>query len=383
MKIIAMLLTAIMAFFSWIASPFLPDKPERTDFIVDGKYWGFSTSEKTMSNFLKLTEAEDTETIYEIFSPTAREEAENLKDKIPEVIEFFNEDMTSWESTTGYGEGNSIGGLVMKDSWDYLIYTDDGNYCCSISNTTIDISNSDNEGFYSIAIYPEGYGKDCSGYGYNQAGIFIFYPPDKQYDENIMEKIISQADIYDLFYDTAKTESLNEQIKAWKEFLDENLVSWEFQDYIISKDKISDENVIKRELMFQINTTDVVYRCNVRDITRENGENLGIYSIAMYPEELYIEYSKLGYDEPGIFHKRLTIKSDKDFLDGGGLVTLTTSLPATVTCDSKYIEVTQKDAYTWEAVLPNQLSIFDFTATTEDESVTCKVTNYSKDSDTE
>ena len=109
----------------------------------------------------------------------------------------------------------------------------------------------------------------------------------------------------------------------------------------------------------------------------------GIYSIAMYPEKLSMEYSRLGYDESGIFHKRLTIKSDKDFLDGGGLVTLTTSLPATVTCDSKYIEVIQKDEYTWEAVLPNQLSTFDFTATAEDESVTCKVTSYSKDSDIE
>ena len=370
MKIIAMLLTAIMAFFSWIASPFLPDKPERTDFIVDGKYWGFSTSEKTMSNFLMLTDAEDADTIYEIFSPAAREEAENLKDKIPEVIEFFNEDMISWESTTGYGEMDSIDGLIMKDSWDYLIYTDNVNYCCTISNTKTDINNSDNEGFYSIAIYPEGYGKDCS-YGYNEAGIFIFYPPDKQYNESIMEKIISKTDIYDLFCDTAKTESLNEQIKAFKEFLNENLVSWEFQDYITSKDKISDENVIKRELMFKLNTKDVVYRCNVRDITRENGENLGIYSIVMYPEELYLEYSRLGYDETGIFHKRLTIKPDKEQLEGEGVVTLTTSLPATVICDRKYIEVTQKDAYTWEAVLPT--GFFDFTATTEDESVTCRV----------
>lgn len=381
MKVIAMLLTAIIAFFSWIASPFLPDKPERTDFIVDGKYWGFSTSEKTMSNFLKLTEAEDADTIYEIFSPAAREEAENLKDKIPEVIEFFNEDMTSWKSTTGYGEMDSVDGLIMKDSWDYLIYTDDVNYCCSISNTRTDINNSDNEGFYSIAIYPEYYNKDCSGYGYDQAGIFIFYPPDKQYNENIMEKIISQTNIYDLFCDTAKTESLNEQIKTFKEFLNENLVSWEFQDYITSKDNIS--NVIKRELMFKLNTKDVIYRCNVRDITKENGENLGIYSIAMYPEELYSEYSRLGYDETGIFHKKLTIKPDKDILDGGGIVTLTTSLEATVTCDRKYIELTQKDAYTWQAVIPNQLSVFDFTATTKDESVTCKVTSYSKDSDTE
>lgn len=381
MKVIAMLLTAIIAFFSWIASPFLPDNPERTDFIVDGKYWGFSTSEKTMSNFLRLTEAEDADTIYEIFSPAAREEAENLKDKISEVMEFFNEDMTSWKSTTGYGEMDSVDGLIMKDSWDYLIYTDNVNYCCSISNTRTDINNSDNEGFYSITIYPEDYNKDCSGYGYDQAGIFIFYPPDKQYNENIMEKIISQTNIYDLFCDTAKTESLNEQIKTFKEFLNENLVSWEFQDYITSKDNIS--NVIKRELMFKLNTKDIIYRCNVRDITKENGENLGIYSIAMYPEELYPEYSRLGYDETGIFHKKLTIKHDKDILDGGGIVTLTTSLEATVTCDRKYIELTQKDAYTWQAVIPNQLSVFDFTATTKDESVTCKVTSYSKDSDTE
>ncbi len=51
-------------------------------------------------------------------------------------------------------------------------------------------------------------------------------------------------------------------------------------------------------------------------------------------------------------------------------------------CDALYITVTQKDAYIWEALLPNGLDVYIFITTTKDESVTCKVTTYySEDSD--
>ena len=59
-----MIFTTIIAFFSWIISPFVP---ERTDFVVDGKYVGFSSPNKLMDNFLLLTEGEDADGIYTIF----------------------------------------------------------------------------------------------------------------------------------------------------------------------------------------------------------------------------------------------------------------------------------------------------------------------------
>lgn len=194
MKLIIMIFTSIIAFFSWALSPFLPDKPERTDFVVDGKYVGFSSPDKLMDNFLLLTDEEDVEEIYTIFSPKARGEAENLQGKITELIQFFNESMISWKHDGGYGESSSVGGTsVFQDYPQYLLHTDDTTYSCKIDITKIDTGNSDNEGFYSILIYPDEMYQYCSGFGDDKGGIYIFYPADEEYQGDIIKKIISSA----------------------------------------------------------------------------------------------------------------------------------------------------------------------------------------------
>lgn len=285
MKFIVMILTAIIAFFSWIISPFVP---ERTEFVVDGKYVGFSSPNKLMDNFLLLTEAEDVDGIYTVFSPKAKKESENLKEKIPELIQFFNENMTSWETDGGYGESSSVGGpVVFQDYPQYLLYTDSTTYSCKMDITKIDTGNSDNEGFYSILIFPDGMHKYCSGFGDGKSGI------------------------YNLFTQTAKdnSQNLQKEIPDFINFINDKVSSWEFNTYLTEKGTISGENVIKRELVFLIHTDDETYRCNIRDVIedRENGKNSGIYSIAIYPEDMYFEYNTLGYYEPGIFTKSLTI----------------------------------------------------------------------------
>lgn len=65
-----------------------------------------------MENFLLLllTDEEDAEGIYTIFSPNVREETENLQEKITELIYFFNESMLSWEFNTYITEKRAIGG---------------------------------------------------------------------------------------------------------------------------------------------------------------------------------------------------------------------------------------------------------------------------------
>lgn len=392
MKIIAMLLTAIIAFFSWIISPFVP---ERTEFVVDGKYVGFSSPNKLMDNFLLLTEGEDADGIYTIFSPKAKNESENLQEKIPELIQFFNENMTSWETDGGYGESSSVGGpVVFQDYPDYLLHTEDTTYSCRMNITKIDTGNADNEGFYSITIFPDDMNQYCSGFGDDKGGIYIFYPPDEAYQGDIMEKMVSLAKaensngIYDLFAQTAKdsSENLQEDIPDLMNFFNDKVTSWEFYTYLTEKRTLSGENVINRELLFFLHTNDETYRCNIRDIIedKENGKNLGVYSIAIYPEDMYFEYSTLGYEEPGIFRKSLTIKPSNDDVDGGGIVTLTTSVEATVTCDSPHVTLTQKDPYTWEAYLLNGTYAADFIATSNGESATCRVTvDESEDSDVE
>ena len=381
MKLIIMIISSIVAFFSWIISPFVP---ERTDFVVDEKYVGFSSSKKLMENFLLLTDEEDTEGIYTIFSPNVREETENLQEKITELIYFFNKSMLSWEPDGGYGESSSVGGpVVFKDYPLYLLHTDDTTYSCKFDITKINTGNTDKEGFYSILIYPDEISKYCSGFGNDKGGIYIFYPADEEYQGDIMEKIVSLANaknsnsIYDLFAQTAKdnSENLQEKILDLINFFNDKVISWEFNTYITEKGAIGGENVIKRELMFLIHTNDETYQCNIRDIIedKENGKNLGIYSIAIYPEEMYFEYSTLGYYEPGIFRKSLTIKPSDENIDGGGVVTLTTSKEATITCDSPHVTLTQKDDLTWEAYLLNGFYVADFTASWKDEIATCRV----------
>ena len=394
MKIIVMLFTTVIAFFSSIFSFFLPDKPERTDFIVDGEYWGFSTAEKTMSNFLHLVEEEDTENIYAIFSQPAKENAENLQFKISELIQFLNENMTSWEYSSGMGDASyRLNDIKDREYYSYLLYTDDTTYACDIREVRMDTAQTENEGFYSISIYPEDLTKDCYGYGVENPGIYIFYPQKEVYQQDRMETLLSLSktensqNIYNLFAQTAKdnTENLEEKIKTLMDFFNENVTSWRFESCIAEKGMLSGEKVLKREFMFTLYTEDVPYRCNIRDMVQdsEEGESLGIYGIATYPEELY-KYAQLGWNEPGIFQKELTIKPNDAFLDGGGVVTLTTSLEANLTCNRRYKKKKKKSPYTWEALLPNELGLYRFTATTKQESVTCTVAaSYSEDSDVE
>ncbi|MCI7657668.1 DUF5104 domain-containing protein [Anaerotignum sp.] len=209
-----------------------------------------------------------------------------------------------------------------------------------------------------------------------------------------MRKIVSFAEagnndgMYDLFSERAKNDSedLKKDIQDLMGFFNDKVTSWEFHTYLTEKGTLLGESVIKRELLFMLHTQEQTYRCNIRDMTedKENGKNLGIYSIAIYPEDMYFEYSTLGYDEPGIFRKSLTIKPSSEMVEGGGTVTITTSKEATVTCDGPYVTLTQKDPYTWEAYLLNGTYAVDFTAWSKDENATCRVfVDESEESDVE
>jgi len=46
---------------------------------------------------MKLVEAEDTDTIYKVFSPGVRENAEELYGQIQEFIRFIEEYVTAWD----------------------------------------------------------------------------------------------------------------------------------------------------------------------------------------------------------------------------------------------------------------------------------------------
>lgn len=131
--------------------------------------------------------------------------------------------------------------------------------------------------------------------------------------------------------------------------------------------------------MFLIHTDNETYTLEIRDLLNgsKDGENLGLYSIAIHSEQYKGDYRNLGWLTPGIFIYQLSMTPSTTQVEGGGTVRFTTSIEATVTCTTaKNIELKQIDALTWEAaLLPDSPSICRFIATAGDEEVWCFVNN--------
>ena len=70
---------------------------EHTELLVDGEYKPFNVPRNTMEVLMKLVEAEDADTIYEVFSLAVRENTEGLYRQIQEFIRFVEENVTAWD----------------------------------------------------------------------------------------------------------------------------------------------------------------------------------------------------------------------------------------------------------------------------------------------
>ena len=81
-----------------------PMTSEHTELLVDGEYKPFNVPRNTMEALMKLVEAEDVDTIYEVFSPAVRENAEGLYEQIQEFIRFAEENVTAWDFSSGTGK---------------------------------------------------------------------------------------------------------------------------------------------------------------------------------------------------------------------------------------------------------------------------------------
>ena len=106
---------------------------EHTELLVDGEYKPFNVPRNMMEALMKLVEAKDADTIYEVFSPEVRENAEGLYGQVQEFIRFIEEDVTSWDFLSGYGNGNRSGGSVTMTRASFCEFsTDSGIYRCDI-----------------------------------------------------------------------------------------------------------------------------------------------------------------------------------------------------------------------------------------------------------
>ncbi len=99
-----------------------------------------------------------------------------------------------------------------------------------------------------------------------------------------------------------------------------------------------EEKLLRRMTIFSLHTDKESYTVQIRDQLDGSGEgeNLGLYSIAIRTDQFRGNNKDLGWRVPGVALYQLTIYADRESLDTtGGTVRFTTSIEATVTCEEK------------------------------------------------
>ena len=378
MEIIATIFFLILSLFSSCV-------PGSDELLVDGRY-NYQSEKKTMEKLMEYVQAGDADTIYQVFSQTARERSDNLPEKIEEFITFVNEEMVSWEyrAPAGGSSSSDEGGIRMDRSTEFYIYTDKAQYLCKISDVPMDDFDTNNEGFSSISIAPVG-SRVCM-YGNLEEdgmGLFLSYLGETR-EEGTLERLLDLAanqdsgGIYDLYSDYAKetVPDLPEQAEALMEFLQRPIRSWEFANYCTTewvRLPGTEDPLLRRLTMFTLHTDEETYTLLIRDLLdgSETGENLGLYSVAIYTDAYSGNCKTKGWFNPGVFIYQLTISGRMKQED---TVLLTTTIEADVACDVDSVVLRQIDALTWEATLPpDGPERYTFTAEVGVEHVYCSV----------
>lgn len=360
-----------------------------TDLLKDGEY-DFIAPKDTVTWLIEHAKAGDVDGIYQVFSPEAKETSGNLREKIDEFIEFVNDKMVSYEWHMGGPTSTKVrdGNFRQTRDLEFFIQTEGTRYHCMLRDMIADDFEPNNEGFNSISIFPEGLlGKCCYGnFSDDGLGIFLSYQ-GKSHNETTLENLLNLASskdsngIYDLFSDYAKenTPDLPEQVQVLIDFFDKPIRSWEFDNCATEWVQLpgTDKEFLRRMAIFLLHTDKETYTLQIRDLLdgSEEGENLGLYSIAISTDQFRGNNKDLGWRVPGVALYQLTIYADRESLDTtGGTVHFTTSIEATVTCEEKDVVPKQIDALTWEATLtPEHEGVNVFNATTGDELVGCTV----------
>lgn len=357
---------------------------------MDGRY-DYLGERETVEKLIEYIQAGDADSIYQVFSQTAKDNSNNLREKIEELIAFVNGNMVSWEYYMGgLNRSSSRGGQIMRNrNIKFFIQTEQTRYICSINDVMDDDFDTNNEGFSSITVTPEKLSGLC-GYGnfeVNGLGVFLSYQGETR-EEGTLESLMDLAaskdsgGIYNLFSDYAKenVSDLPAQIENLIDFLEKPIRSWEVDDCATEWVQLpeTDGKLLRRMTVFSLHTDEETYTLQIRDLLdgTENGENLGLYSVAVHTEQYRGNCKNLGWFNPGVFIYQLTMEPSTTQVEGGGTVQFTTSIEATITCDENSIVPRQIDTLTWEATLPpDNRGPYLFTATAGEEYVVCSVRN--------
>ena len=360
-----------------------------TNLLKDGGY-DFIAPKDTVTWLMEHAKAGDVDGIYQVFSPEAKETSNDLREKIEEFIAFVDREMVSYEWYMGGPSSTKVrdGKFMQLRDLEFFIQTEETRYHCMLRDVVKDDFDSNTEGFSSISIFPEGLlGECCYGtFTGDGLGVFLSYHGDS-HEEGALTNLLNLASsqdsngIYNLFSEYAKenTPDLPEQVQALIDFFDKPIRSWEFDNCVMEWVQLPgiEEKLLRRMTIFSLHTDQETYTMQIRDLLdgSEEGENLGLYSIAIRTDQFRGNNKDLGWRVPGVALYQLTIYADRESLGAsGGTVRFTTSIEATVTCEEKDIVPKQIDALTWEAMLSSEHEGMNiFVATAGNEQVTCSV----------
>lgn len=381
---------SVLLLFSLAGCSFFGPKEERTEWIVDGEYT-YLGEEETVKKLIEYIQAWDADSIYQVFSQTAKDTSGNLRDKIEELIEFVNGEMISWEYDMGGPFDSTFqDNKIMRNRMiEFFIQTEKTRYVCILRDVMQDEFNPDNEGFYSITVFPEELSRLCDygSFEEGELGVFLSYQGETN-EGGILENLLDLAEskdnsgIYNLFSEYAKENApdLSGQIETLIDFLGKPICSWEIDNCATEWVQLpeTDGKLLRRMTVFSLHTDEETYTLQIRDLIdgSENGENLGLCSVAVHTEQYTGDCLDLGWRTPGIFIYQLTITPSTTQVQGGGVVWFTTSIEATVTSDTNDIVPKQIDALTWKVTLPaDSPYTCGFTAMRGEEEVYCSVLN--------
>ena len=381
---------SVLLLFSLSGCSFFGPKEERTEWIVDGEY-AYLGEEETVEKLMEYIQAGDADSIYQVFSQTAKDNSNNLREKIDELVKFVNGEMISWEYYMGgpFHRTYREDGMMRNRIIEFFIQTEQTRYICSINDVMDDDFEPNNEGFSSITVAPEELSGLC-GYGnfeMDGLGVFLSYQGEPC-EEGTLKRLIDLANskdngsIYNLFSEYAKENvpDLSGQIETLIDFLGKPIHSWEIDNCVTEWVQLpeTDGKLLRRMTVFSLHTDEETYTLQIRDLLdgSENGENLGLYSVAVHTEQYKGNSKNLGWFNPGVFIYQLTMEPSTTQVEGGGTIQFTTSIEAVITCDEKSIVPRQIDTLTWEATLPpDNHGPYLFTATAGEEYVVCSVRN--------
>ena len=146
-----------------------------------------SIGRSPIETLMGLAKQEDPEAICQLFSPTAKRNAEGLEEKAAELMDFLGERVTAWEPFTWTQNRETIDRTrATTQEMFFYLHTDDGLYRCDIREVLDRDDGEEDTGFSSVSIFPALYAgeepefeddvyKEHCTWGRDNMGISIVY----------------------------------------------------------------------------------------------------------------------------------------------------------------------------------------------------------------